>query len=606
MKIKNKLLIMFVFLLVFSIQNNVSALDPCGCYWDGTTCQVEQRLNRCGTDLGPATCYFTGIPYDPCGCWCEDESRSCGGTPHRECVLNSPPQHCFNGQLIDRCSVCGCDANEGCLLSGSCETCPEPNSIASCDNSCPYEGDWQGNYKCLTSDFDCSCASGNNCCGIGCSSEESSPNFDSDCREISGCQSYSGRQQSCINAGCYWCGDSNQCANNILGCACTDDCTNAGERQCAGNSVTECGNFDFDSCMDERTIDCGDAACTDGFCISGEQKLKYYYDNEEGCLDDSNSVGRVCKIEDESGSTLFKYDVKGRVIEEIKKIGNRAYRIFYEYDSANNLVSITNPEDLITEYVYDDVGRLSEVKFNDESLITYEYNERGMIESSVMNNVYTKYTYGDLDYLTSMYSSIGEYYSDERVFERTYALSSIGDVEGVYYTVDRSNPGAHNNLQRTEDYRYDILNRLISSQYPGNEIIEYSYDQVGNRIEMTKENNVYTYYYTNDNNQLTRISSTNENIILDYDAVGNLIEFRGAVYSYDENNRLTTIILPDGNVIKYVYDYTGKAVKKIDKEKTTYYVYNGNNVIYEEEIFIKKAIPKEEAYVVLNQEEAVD
>jgi hypothetical protein len=53
-------------------------------------------------------------------------------------------------------------------------------------------------------------------------------------------------------------------------------------------------------------------------------------------------------------------------------------------------------------------------------------------------------------------------------------------------------------------------------------------------------------------------------------------------YSYDSENRLTNINYSDGTCSRYYYDESGMRIKKVENNLATNYLYNGNNVLYEE------------------------
>ena len=110
--------------------------------------------------------------------------------------------------------------------------------------------------------------------------------------------------------------------------------------------------------------------------------------------------------------------------------------------------------------------------------------------------------------------------------------------------------------------------------------MSYDYDAVGN----IRQNNDIVYDYEEGNDRL----SSDGTFDYEYDARGNLktktltgtnIKTR---YFYDYENRLSTVILPDGSAINYYYDADGSRVKKTDWEGTTIYIYDAKgNVVYE-------------------------
>ncbi|MFC1514729.1 toxin TcdB middle/N-terminal domain-containing protein, partial [Candidatus Omnitrophota bacterium] len=83
---------------------------------------------------------------------------------------------------------------------------------------------------------------------------------------------------------------------------------------------------------------------------SGAQTLvTYYYDEPTK----QNCVGRLSKVEDQSGQTEFFYDVLGREVKSEKVInGTGPYTVERTYDALDRLMSLTYPDDEIVNYTY--------------------------------------------------------------------------------------------------------------------------------------------------------------------------------------------------------------------------------------------------------------
>jgi hypothetical protein len=67
------------------------------------------RPQGAGYDIG-AYEYVSSLPPSNCS----------DGTPHNGCSANRP-LYCDNGNLVNRCSVCGCPANQVCLFNETCQ-----------------------------------------------------------------------------------------------------------------------------------------------------------------------------------------------------------------------------------------------------------------------------------------------------------------------------------------------------------------------------------------------------------------------------------------------------------------------------------------------------
>ncbi len=114
-----------------------------------------------------------------------------------------------------------------------------------------------------------------------------------------------------------------------------------------------------------------------------------------------------------------------------------------------------------------------------------------------------------------------------------------------------------------------MLNGGLSETYP--------YDAVGNRLSSL---GVSPYVY-NESNQL----SSTPRAGFSYDANGNTLsktEGGGTTnYTWDFENRLTSISLPGGGVVSFQYDPFGRRIRKVSASGTGVYVYDGDNQIEE-------------------------
>ncbi|MFH1605772.1 MAG: hypothetical protein ABIC91_00345, partial [Nanoarchaeota archaeon] len=134
-----------------------------------------------------------------------------------------------------------------------------------------------------------------------------------ECSDIEQCNSYD--SYTCVNDGAKWSwrqtmpievcdGVDNDCDgvkdDGLTNCACAND----GSPSLDGEVCDEIDN-DCDGYIDEEGV-CGDIQIT------------YFYDNDCGNADEINSWGRICKVIDMSGTYLFEYDNKGRVIKETR------------------------------------------------------------------------------------------------------------------------------------------------------------------------------------------------------------------------------------------------------------------------------------------------
>ena len=127
------------------------------------------------------------------------------------------------------------------------------------------------------------------------------------------------------------------------------------------------------------------------------------------------------------------------------------------------------------------------------------------------------------------------------------------------------------------DFNYDNLNRLTQAQHPttnglpGSE--NYTYDNVGNRED---PNNANEYQYDN-NNRIT----ASPGLTYSFDDEGNTTgRSDGAVFTYTNENRLDTYT-KGVTTASYTYDPMGRRIKKTVNGVTTWYLWDGTNLLSE-------------------------
>ena len=110
--------------------------------------------------------------------------------------------------------------------------------------------------------------------------------------------------------------------------------------------------------------------------------------------------------------------------------------ISYNYDTAGNLVSVTDPEGNITTYLYDDAGNLVKETSPDTGITHYRYDETGnLISKKVNSDNPILYDYDALSRLTRV-----SYSDSTRDVTYTYdggtngkgRLTGITDPSGTY------------------------------------------------------------------------------------------------------------------------------------------------------------------------------
>jgi RHS repeat-associated protein len=252
----------------------------------------------------------------------------------------------------------------------------------------------------------------------------------------------------------------------------------------------------------------------------------------------------------------YTYDARGRLTNQTEYVDGQKTQTLYAYDQAGNVVQITYPDGYVLSMGYDGVGRLNSIgRFAN---ITY-----------TLDGQISKIAYGNGEMQT---------YTYDRRDRPTQILVMYGTTKelDLNYTYD----GTGNMLtENSQSYGYDALNRLNYTSGPWG-TITYTYDAVGNRVQMVNGSTVTNYTY----GEFNRLTSAG-NVNYTYDANGNMIAKSGGwTYSYDYENRLTAVSRNGVTVQQNYYDGDGNRVEQVSGNASTIYSYQGVNILYQKNL----------------------
>ena len=282
---------------------------------------------------------------------------------------------------------------------------------------------------------------------------------------------------------------------------------------------------------------------------------------------------------------IYFYDGFGNLIQIKKEAENSRYaiyNIFYDelgrdklivnpfFDERNNEYSLVSSKPKGYTYSYDSLGRVIKVTNPDDTKREFAYSPSTTLVTDE-NNHQTKYKYDAYDNIVTVF----EYDND--------------DVYETHYTYD-----ANNNLVEIKDnelneirYEYDSLGRKIQLNDPDLGIWTYDYDSEGNLIEqIDNKGNEIEFVYDGLNRPVEKISPEGEirfvydigkkgtlssvsspEITVDYGYDDRLRKIReinrisrqsfATSYEYDAMDRVTRKILPNKEVISYIYNEQG-------------------------------------------------
>jgi YD repeat-containing protein len=291
-------------------------------------------------------------------------------------------------------------------------------------------------------------------------------------------------------------------------------------------------------------------------------------------------LSRLTQVADPTGTYSFTYDSLGRLTQtatQFSFLAGQTLTNSYSYDADSNRLSLTNPQGGVTNYVYDSLNRLTSLTDFATRTFGFSYDALGRRTTLTRpNGVNTSYSYDSLSRLLSVLHQTGS-----------------TALDGVAYVYDAagnriSKTSSPSNL--TYNFTYDPLYQLsqVVRTSDGKTTEKYTYDAVGDRL--SSPGVPYTY---NDQHQMT----SRERVPYCYDANGNTLSRNSASpcpisgggggggvdpsYTWDFENRLTTVTPANGGVVSFKYDPFGRRIYKNSPSGTTIYVYDGDNIIEE-------------------------
>lgn len=292
------------------------------------------------------------------------------------------------------------------------------------------------------------------------------------------------------------------------------------------------------------------------------------------------------RMEDESGTLLrhvkFVFDSEGNQIEVIQyhEAGLSVTRT--DYDSLKRPIKITEPEGQFTSIFYNQECYNSH---GQRVLETTTVDPLGNQTCTMMNifgkpeSVYRKNIHGQL----ISKKEIGYGLNGNISFTIETAMTPDQPIRKVMTKYDYNEQdnvvalteAAGTTEQKITQYEYNLNGEKIRTIKPDGQVINYSYNALGQLLTFDASDCSFSYLYEyDDNGNLLKCvdSLNNQTTLREYDhnnlmikeVLGTGIEIK---YSYDLNGRPTQVILPDDSSIQYAYNPLNlKTVKRFSKE----------------------------------------
>jgi RHS repeat-associated protein len=286
-------------------------------------------------------------------------------------------------------------------------------------------------------------------------------------------------------------------------------------------------------------------------CIN-QVSTSYFYDNDNpstGTYDPPTSgntqIGRRTAMLDNSGSTSWNYDTRGRVLNEVKTINGAAssYTTSWAYNSADLPISMTYPDNEILTYHYNSDGALNTVTSslgNSTYVGGTKYDKFGRIISmdygnSVLQKTFTYFPMGTVDQ-GGLLNTVVTTRSDQTAIQNlTYSYDKNANVNTIVDAL--AGP-------QTQTFTYDSLNRIKSADVNDgtNGLYNETYDYDANTGNLSLKAGVNYTYSASHPHAVASLSNANT---YGYDANGNMTDRNVGTQAfdlaYDAENRLVSV-----------------------------------------------------------------
>lgn len=289
---------------------------------------------------------------------------------------------------------------------------------------------------------------------------------------------------------------------------------------------------------------------------------KTYPDTSTGAFT-YDSASHLTKAQDPAGTYTFIYDNMNRLTNAstvYASLPAKTFTVTQAYDAGSNRTSLTDPNNGSISYTYDVLNRLITLKDFNRNSFTFAYDALGRTTSlGRPNAVNSTLQYDAVSNLLSVLHQKGTTTIDGG----TYSYDATGNRTTKTNKLNNS----------TSNYAYDSLYQLTGVTQGSSTTEAYTYDAVGNRLSSAA---VPSYSYNASNELLNAAPAS-----YTYDDNGNMLTKTDPTgttsYTWDFENRLTSVRLPSGSTTTFKYDLFGRRIQK----GSSIYVYDGSNLIQE-------------------------
>lgn len=264
----------------------------------------------------------------------------------------------------------------------------------------------------------------------------------------------------------------------------------------------------------------------------------------------ANERGLPLEISDPQGSTIhYEYDSNYNPILIIDQLG-RTYS--YTYDAKGNLIRIVDPTGSQIALSYESGhNRLNELRDSRGKVTMFSYDESGNLKRITYpdgsKEQFDCNTFGYLISKTDRKNQVIKY-----TYDNNGLLTSKLYPDGSSFIYSYDSMGRMKQARDLEgeiDFKYDIMDRVLSVMYPGNRTFMYAYDAAGRKTSMIDPDGVILKYKYDQTGRPIAIENESGSIVVSYNfsKAGKCIQKtlgNGAysIYQQDPNGHLNKIM----------------------------------------------------------------
>ncbi len=240
---------------------------------------------------------------------------------------------------------------------------------------------------------------------------------------------------------------------------------------------------------------------------SGTPVVTNYEYSATGCASCGGGGGEKLTqlVDAKQQGTSFQYDKLGRLEYEFDPLGNKLHYTYYD----NNLMkekydATTIPEKLLTTYVYNNHGQITDKIHTDGTAEHSTYYPDGRLQTITNQNITYTYEWYANGWLKSVTDDQGRKinYEYDNVGQRKKVtiLAGTPDQRMITYDYDSANrQWTITSDAGTFTYAYDNLGRRDTVSYPNGTVADYDFDDLGRLTGITQKSTdgmpfaAYTY-----------------------------------------------------------------------------------------------------------------